>query len=136
MQVSGRFLDDYWTNKPVTGTTNASGVVSWTNKGLCGVGAIAFLVENATLGTRRFDRTRGVLTNWVVPSSTPPSNQAAGRGVDGQLPARAGAQLHLQRHRLTRSGRHHRRLQVDQRSRRDDFNARDLHQDFLEIQDR
>jgi hypothetical protein len=75
VQVSGRFLDDYWTNKPVTGTTNASGVVSWTNKGLCGVGAIAFLVENATLGTRRFDRTRGVLTNWVIPSTTPPSNQ-------------------------------------------------------------
>jgi len=75
VQVSGRFLDDYWTNKPVTGTTNASGVVSWTNKGLCGVGAIAFLIENATLGTRRFDRTRGVLTNWVIPSTTPPSNQ-------------------------------------------------------------
>jgi len=75
VQVNGRFLDDYWTNKPVTGTTNASGVVSWTNKGLCGVGAIAFLVENATLGTRRFDRTRGVLTNWVIPSTTPPSNQ-------------------------------------------------------------
>ena len=75
VQVSGRFLDDYWTNKPVTGTTNASGVVSWTHKGLCGVGAIAFLVDNATLGTRSFDRTRGVVTNWVIPSTTPPANQ-------------------------------------------------------------
>ena len=28
VQVSGRFLDDYWTNHPVTGTTDASGVVS------------------------------------------------------------------------------------------------------------
>ena len=70
-QVSGRFLDDYWTNKPVVGTTNASGVVSFTNKGLCGVGAVAFIVENATLGTRRLDRTRGVLTNWVIPGTTP-----------------------------------------------------------------
>ncbi len=75
VQVNGRFMDDYATNKPVTGTTNAAGVVTWTYKGLCGVGAIAFLVENATLGTRRFDRTRGVLTNWVIPGSTPPSNQ-------------------------------------------------------------
>lgn len=55
VQVSGRFLDDYWTNSPVTGTTNASGVVSWTHKGLCGVGAVAFLVEKASLGTRSFD---------------------------------------------------------------------------------
>jgi hypothetical protein len=74
--VSGRFLDDYWTNKPVTGTTNASGVVTFTHKGLCGVGAIAFLVDNVTLGTRSFDRTRGVVTNWVIPSTNPPPNQA------------------------------------------------------------
>ena len=75
-QVSGRFLDDYWTNEPVSGTTNASGVVSWTHKGLCGVGAIAFLVENATLETRSFDRTRGTLANYVIPSVTPPANAA------------------------------------------------------------
>lgn len=73
--VNGRFMDDYWTNKPVTGTTNASGVVTWTHKGLCGVGAIAFLVEKATLGTRTFDRTRGILANSVIPSITPPGNQ-------------------------------------------------------------
>lgn len=71
VQVNGRFLDDYWTNQPVTGTTNASGVVTWSHKGLCGVGAIAFLVDNATLGTRRFDRTRGMVTNWVIPGTTP-----------------------------------------------------------------
>lgn len=74
-QVSGRFLDDYWTNSPVSGTTNASGVASWTHKGLCGVGAIAFLVENATLGTRQFDRSRGRLTNYVIPGVAPPTNQ-------------------------------------------------------------
>lgn len=77
VQVSGRFLDDYWTNHPVTGTTNAAGVVSWTYQGPCGVGAIAFLVENAVLGTRSFDRTRGTLTSYVIPGTTPPpANQA------------------------------------------------------------
>lgn len=75
VQVNGRFMDDYWTNKPVTGTTNTAGVVSWTHKGLCGVGAIAFLVERATLGTRSFDRTRGVVANSVIPGITPPTNQ-------------------------------------------------------------
>lgn len=77
VQVSGRFMDDYWTNHPVTGTTNAAGVVSWTYQGPCGVGAIAFLVENAALGTRSFDRSRGTLANDVIPGSTPPpANQA------------------------------------------------------------
>ncbi len=75
VQVNGRFMDDYWTNNPVTGTTNAAGVVTWTYKGLCGVGAIAFLVEKATLGTRSFDRTRGTVANHVIPSITPPGNQ-------------------------------------------------------------
>ncbi len=75
--VSGRFLDDYWTNRPVTGSTNAVGVVSWTHKGLCGVGAIAFLVDGATLAGRSFDRARGILTNYVIPGTTPPpTNQA------------------------------------------------------------
>ncbi len=77
VQVSGRFLDDYWTNRPVTGTTNAAGVVSWTHKGPCGVGAIAFLVDHAALGTRSFDRTRGTLANHVIPGTTSvPTNQA------------------------------------------------------------
>jgi len=75
VQVRGRFLDDYWTNTPVNGTTNASGVVSWSYKGPCGVGAIAFLVDNATLGTRRFDKTRGTLSTWTIPGITPPTNQ-------------------------------------------------------------
>lgn len=73
--VRGRYMDDYWTDKPVTGTTNASGVVAVTHTGLCGVGAIAFLVEGATLGTRTLDRTRGTLANYVIPSVGPPPNQ-------------------------------------------------------------
>jgi hypothetical protein len=66
--VSGRFLDEYWTNTPVSGTTNASGVVSFRNRGPCGVGAVAFLVDSATSGTRTFDRTVGVVTGWVIPN--------------------------------------------------------------------
>jgi hypothetical protein len=75
VQVSGRFLDDYWTDNVVTGTTSASGVVTWSNKGLCGVGAIAFLVDKASLGTRTLDRTRGTLSGYVIPGITPPANQ-------------------------------------------------------------
>ncbi|MBL0392501.1 PKD domain-containing protein [Ramlibacter monticola] len=65
--VNGRFLDDYWSNRQVTGTTDASGVASWTLKGPCGVGAVAFLVENAALGTRSFDRIRGTLSVAAIP---------------------------------------------------------------------
>ncbi len=92
VQVSGRFLDDYWTNNPVTGTTNASGVVTWTYKGPCGVGAIAFLVEKATLGTRQLRSYPGSPDQLGDPGQHAPIQPAAGRGVDGQLPARAGAQ--------------------------------------------
>jgi hypothetical protein len=68
--VAGRLLDDYWTNRQVTGTTDASGVARWSLKGPCGVGAVAFLVENAALGTRTFDRTRGTLSGYVIPGTT------------------------------------------------------------------
>lgn len=73
--VRGRYMDDYWTDQPVSGTTNANGVVAVTHKGLCGVGAIAFLVDGVTLGTRTLDRTRGTLANSVIPSVGPPPNQ-------------------------------------------------------------
>jgi hypothetical protein len=65
--VSGRWLDNYWTNKPVSGTTNAQGTVQFSNKGPCGVGTVSFLVDSASLGTRTFDRTTGVLWNGVIP---------------------------------------------------------------------
>lgn len=73
--VNGRFMDDYWTNRTVSGTTNASGVVTFTHTGLCGVGAIAFLVDGATLGSRTFDRTRGKVADFVIPTIAPPTNQ-------------------------------------------------------------
>ena len=73
--VNGRFMDDYWTNRTVSGTTNASGVVTFSHTGLCGVGAIAFLVDGATLGSRTFDRTRGKVTDFVIPTVAPPTNQ-------------------------------------------------------------
>ena len=65
--VSGRFLDDYWTDKPVSGTSDAQGLVTFTNKGPCGVGAVAFLVDKATKASRTFDRTSGVVTSFVIP---------------------------------------------------------------------
>jgi probable HAF family extracellular repeat protein len=66
--VHGRFLDDYWTDRVVSGTTNASGIVSFNNKGPCGVGAVAFLVDSATLPPREFDRTTGKVTAFVIPN--------------------------------------------------------------------
>jgi hypothetical protein len=67
VKVNARFLDDYWTNKPVSGTSDATGVVKFSNDGPCGVGAVAILVEQATLGTRTFDRTTGLVANFVIP---------------------------------------------------------------------
>jgi len=90
--VSGRFLDDYWTNRQVTGTTDGSGVVSWSLKGPCGVGAVAFLVENAALGTRSFDRTRGTLSGFVIPGSTAEAlAQPAPTPPDGAAPVAVAA---------------------------------------------
>jgi hypothetical protein len=92
--VSGRFMDDYWTNRQVTGTTDASGVVSWSLKGPCGVGAVAFLVENAALGTRVFDRTRGTLSASVIPgtgTSTTPVPDPGPAPADGVAPIAAAA---------------------------------------------
>jgi hypothetical protein len=66
--VSGRFLDEYWTDDPVTGTTNSRGIVTFSTRGPCGVGAVAFLVDSATGGSRTFDRTVGVVTGWVIPN--------------------------------------------------------------------
>jgi probable HAF family extracellular repeat protein len=68
VKVQGRFLDDYWTDKPVMGRTDAAGQVTFVNKGPCGVGAVAFLVDHAGLQTTRvFDRTTGIVTDFVIP---------------------------------------------------------------------
>lgn len=65
--VSGRFLDDYWMNRPVSGSTNAQGWVQFQSSGVCGVGAIAFLVDNVVAGNRTFDRTTGIVTTSKIP---------------------------------------------------------------------
>jgi probable HAF family extracellular repeat protein len=67
--VEGRFLDDYWTNRPVSGQTNAQGVARLGHRSICGVGAMAFLVEDVTKPTFAFDRTVGVVTDWVIPQA-------------------------------------------------------------------
>ncbi len=88
-QVNGRFMDDYWTSLAVTGTTNASGMVTWSNKGPCGVGAIEFLVEKVTLGTRTFDRTRGTLARSVIPTIGPVNQPPVARWTVSCRPAPA-----------------------------------------------
>ena len=65
--VKGRFLDDYWMDKPVTGTTNRKGIVKFVHDGVACVGAVAFLVDDAAKAGLSFDRTKGVLTNSVIP---------------------------------------------------------------------
>lgn len=65
--VSGHFMDDYWTDKPVTARTNSSGVAKFTFSGPACVGAIAFLVDNATGSGMSFDKTTGQLLKQVIP---------------------------------------------------------------------
>lgn len=65
--VTGRFLDDYWTDDPVVGTTRGNGIVSFPYSGLCGVGAIAFLVDGVSAPGLALDKTRGVLSGWTIP---------------------------------------------------------------------
>lgn len=66
--VTGRFLDDYWTNLPVSGTTDASGMVSFSYTGSCGVGALEFLIDSATRGASSLDKTAGILSAWAIPN--------------------------------------------------------------------
>lgn len=65
--VSGRFMDEYWTNAVVSGTTNSQGVVQFDFKGPCGVGTEAFIVENATKAPLVFDKTVGMLAGSALP---------------------------------------------------------------------
>jgi probable HAF family extracellular repeat protein len=67
--VRGRFMDQYWTNALVSGTTNAEGIVQLKFKGPCGVGTEAFIVENATKAPLVFDKTVGVLAGSALPQS-------------------------------------------------------------------
>ena len=65
--VSGRFMDQYWTNTLASGTTNAKGIVQFNFKGPCGVGTEAFIVESATKAPLVFDKTVGVLAGSALP---------------------------------------------------------------------
>jgi hypothetical protein len=65
--VKGHFLDDYWLDKAVTGTTNRKGIVKFVHDGVACVGAVSFLVDDAAKAGRSFDRTKGILTNYVIP---------------------------------------------------------------------
>jgi hypothetical protein len=67
VMVSGRFLDDYWTNAPISGTTNGLGILKPKYRGPCGVGAIAFLVDSAVKALLAFDKTVGALSGWAIP---------------------------------------------------------------------
>ena len=68
MRITGHFFDDYWLDQRVVGKTNAGGQVRFKHQGPACVGAIAFLATDAGTRTgRTFDRTTGVLTNYVIP---------------------------------------------------------------------
>ena len=68
VRVTGHFFDDYWLDETVVGKTNSSGQVTFKHIGPPCVGAIAFLVTNAEARpAKTFDRTQGILTNYVIP---------------------------------------------------------------------
>ena len=54
-------------NKTVVATSDARGVVKFLHKGPGCVGAIAFLVDRVASTGRTFDRTRGALSDWIIP---------------------------------------------------------------------
>lgn len=67
-QITAHFFDDYWLDQIVVGQTNAVGQVTFKHEGPACVGAIAILVTKAaTRPGRTFNRTTGVLTNYVIP---------------------------------------------------------------------
>jgi hypothetical protein len=66
--ITGHLLDDYWLDQLVVGKTDARGQVTFKHVGPPCVGAIAVLITDATsVPARAFDRTTGVLTNYVIP---------------------------------------------------------------------
>jgi hypothetical protein len=65
--VTARFLDDYYLDEPVTGTTGLGGRVRFVHRGPACVGAIALLVEDVRKPRLRLDRTTGELVDAVIP---------------------------------------------------------------------
>jgi len=48
-------------------STNSQGAVTFSYRGPCGVGAIAFLVDSAVKAPLLFDRTVGTVAGWDIP---------------------------------------------------------------------
>ncbi|MBZ5571234.1 MAG: hypothetical protein LAO09_05065 [Acidobacteriia bacterium] len=68
VRITSHFFDDYWLDQIVVGKTNAAGQITFKHVGPACVGAIAILVTDAaTKPGRTFDRTTGILTNYVIP---------------------------------------------------------------------
>lgn len=65
--LTGRFLDDYYLDEPVTGTTGRNGTLRITHKGPACVGAIAILVDDITTAGGVLDFQTGELTDFVIP---------------------------------------------------------------------
>jgi len=51
----------------VVSSTNSQGAVTFSYRGPCGVGAIAFLVDSAVKAPLLFDRTVGTVAGWDIP---------------------------------------------------------------------
>jgi hypothetical protein len=67
VRVTG-FLDDYWLDQQVAGRTTPKGTIRFVHDGPACVGAVAFLVARAAMSGRVFDRTIGVLADYVIPA--------------------------------------------------------------------
>jgi hypothetical protein len=67
VRITGHFFDDYWLDQLVVGRTNSLGQVTFKHVGPPCVGAIAFLVTDASKAGRTFDRMTGILTRYVIP---------------------------------------------------------------------
>jgi hypothetical protein len=66
--ITGHFFDDYWLDETVVAQTNTNGQATFSHIGPPCIGAIAFLVTDATSSpARTLDRTVGILTNYVIP---------------------------------------------------------------------
>lgn len=65
--LTGRFLDDYYLDAPVTLKTNRKGQAVAGHSGEACVGAVAFLVEGVQKPGMALDRTAGQLTAYVIP---------------------------------------------------------------------
>jgi len=67
VEVTGHFLTEYRHDGEVTGTTDASGRLRLTYSSAPCTGAMTFLVSDAELSGSTFDRTAGLLMQWVLP---------------------------------------------------------------------